>query len=1655
MMRNKRVSGLMMVLFLLVSFFSAAEGEAAAPPPTVSVISPDPGTAASPRIVSLSAGNTTKVRIQVWNDVADITLVQAGYCLSSLDPNVIGNWTFVNAAQNANYSCGTNCGVYEADIPLAAGNSYFIRGRATSTADGIGYSSDNRTGNDARYIYVTAGAFKTGTGSLLARDASAQLCMDCHSLQSHSSQSTDAGYGNWNIVCGECHTPHNTRNIMLIQDTIVTPNSGSRAVKYYNRTGDADNSFVDSTPPAGTPNGVCQVCHTQTRNPGNAAARWRNTGNADNHYDSASGTAACTDCHVHLEGFKGSCNSCHLSPPATGKHATHFGAGNVGYGFTNIQSTPASYSFSCGICHYGTHLNTLPQANNPHTAEVIFAGIGTSGWDPDNPSPGMSSYAPAAFSVDNPGTGWTFNYSDGSCANTYCHGNYPGSGLNASPTFETGTAPCGSCHKAANNDWPESGRHKKHASNSQTSPLGFYNFFDKEYPCTMCHKGIVGGSGPASYSVSDKSKHVSGYIDWNFDTNDIRLKGGSEAYTIASGTAKPSDGTTPRAYGQCNNVYCHSIVQKADGSALTPNSADYKPLNWSAPPSWGCTCHGSANLHNGGALTSGSHTRHLSYSYGLVTGTMEQCTLCHKWNPSAATFDCNQCHGSLGEKTQHVNGLVDVVFDTYFGSGTFNGTPLPGDGYAASSCSNTYCHSTGTSVSTGSIPANTSALWGSGVVPCNACHGTPNGSPYASGDYRKAAPLYADGSPKKNAHQLHVRAGASTVTDPSCAMCHQTVTSTNTTITGTGLHVNKLYNVAQGGSYPRWSGSNNGSSQVVSIGAFTFNAAESTCTSVSCHPDGGSGTTTKWSTGYSCTDCHNIDLTTTAYYQHVMNASVLTSRVYPTSAPSSSSVSDTNRKCTMCHVDHNIFSPMLNAGSTGRAYNLRTDITSAPSATTPAAGNYTNMDFNNALTNGGICVSCHQSELSKNATNQRNDNTTKTPVITKTAYNMSSHNYTTTSAYTSTPSGNFSANCMKCHNSNTFGKTFQNTTNKFKLHASVSPPVKRLLASLGAGTSGAFAYVEDYEEQFCYRCHTTFAQAATIGGTAKTAANYDWYGSVTNMTAASQDILTSMQRGTPGSPAPTTLTNILYLRDSGYTPAPLEPMPNAYILNSGTYSSSTYRMRGMVPAAGATQETITHNTANGSGVRYFRTAQFLSPPIKTGFTWPVNTSLTFTLRVGENNANNNCNTRYSIYQWTSGDAQGTQLFPVVDGAEYPTTAATQTLGISTTNEVTFAPNDKILLEVEMRAFNPANTGTCTLTWGGADISALSWTGNQEFITGTATPASGMHDVAQYSGIHRPSSADETRAYIAANKHVECNDCHDPHEAKAGIHTKGTNTLANVLSGVSGVTVTTWGGNWAGVTTWGQTTTQALPTATTEWQVCFKCHSSANANVTSWGGSGPLAWTDLALEFNPNNLSRHPVISPLPTGGTGVPRGLAAGALTGGWTPGQVMTCSDCHSTDSAASKGPHGSSVKWMLNPNTTVTKYYNWPYTSAAMNGSNSAVAADFVRGTGTATVPTNNFCFSCHTWSGGGGAHTGCNSHTMACVGCHIRVPHGGKVPRLLTTTNVPDRYRPSGQAGGYATYLGSITMPNTGTIGINDCQAAGGCTAGEHNQAETYSW
>jgi autotransporter-associated beta strand protein len=222
----------------------------------------------------------------------------------------------------------------------------------------------------------------------------------------------------------------------------------------------------------------------------------------------------------------------------------------------------------------------------------------------------------------------------------------------------------------------------------------------------------------------------------------------------------------------------------------------------------------------------------------------------------------------------------------------------------------------------------------------------------------------------------------------------------------------------------------------------------------------------------------------------------------------------------------------------------------------------------------------------------------------------------------------------------------------------------------------------------------------------------------------------------------------------------------------------------------------------------------------------------------------------------------------------------------------------------------------------------------------------------------------------------------------------------------------------------------VASATYEYQICFKCHSSYSwgtgtppNGITSNGTAANPVMTDVARDFNPNNKSGHPVVTGLNnytnSVAVGGRKGLTAAQLKSPWNTNigtQTMMCSDCHNTDSAspAAQGPHGSASQFMLRGANAA----NWPN--------------------------TNNFstswCANCHNDSGVSdldGNHGG--HHGAKCYTCHIVIPHGGKISRLIATqtAGLPSRYAYNN---------------NTSTVGLTQFTKAALTSYGENSNCRT---
>ncbi len=249
----------------------------------------------------------------------------------------------------------------------------------------------------------------------------------------HSSTVLGNKYGNWDLGCVTCHNPHQqeqdmkfgTSYGMLIKEYIcldnpVTGLNTEELIEFTAPTGAG--SFADGTPHN---ENVCEICHTQTnhhRNDGTAPGDLDGSSNYVGHYDGAK----CTDCHLHSEGFKPNCGSCHDAPPPTGTHLKHFAGtkDDAAYGSTNITqdvtSQASTYLMNCGNCHptdLASHNNGVLNSGGG-SAEIVL-------YDPNAPAGSVKSLNPATATYTPGTTIYTdakgLKYTQGTCSNVYCH----------------------------------------------------------------------------------------------------------------------------------------------------------------------------------------------------------------------------------------------------------------------------------------------------------------------------------------------------------------------------------------------------------------------------------------------------------------------------------------------------------------------------------------------------------------------------------------------------------------------------------------------------------------------------------------------------------------------------------------------------------------------------------------------------------------------------------------------------------------------------------------------------------------------------------------------------------------------------------------------------------------------------------------------------------------------------------------------------------------------------------------------------------------------------------------------------------------------------------------------------------------------------------
>ena len=231
-----------------------------------------------------------------------------------------------------------------------------------------------------------------------------------------------------------------------------------------------------------------------------------------------------------------------------------------------------------------------------------------------------------------------------------------------------------------------------------------------------------------------------------------------------------------------------------------------------------------------------------------------------------------------------------------------------------------------------------------------------------------------------------------------------------------------------------------------------------------------------------------------------------------------------------------------------------------------------------------------------------------------------------------------------------------------------------------------------------------------------------------------------------------------------------------------------------------------------------------------------------------------------------------------------------------------------------------------------------------------------HPIANTTGVHDPKET----AVVGAARHVECQDCHNPHAANAT-----TGTLSGTLTGVRGI-------NAAG--------TEVNP-VTREYEICYRCHADS-PNMPAPRTTRQLAQTNVRLEFNTANPSYHPVAGPGKN-----PNVPSLAGAPAGLTTSSTIACSDCHNNNSGPKaggvgpNGPHGSAFAPLL-----VRQY----------------LTAD----PNTESATAYALCYNCHSRTSilGNQSFRDHNKHVVgertACNICHD--PHGISVTQGNTTNN-----------------------------------------------------
>ena len=264
--------------------------------------------------------------------------------------------------------------------------------------------------------------------------------------------------------------------------------------------------------------------------------------------------------------------------------------------------------------------------------------------------------------------------------------------------------------------------------------------------------------------------------------------------------------------------------------------------------------------------------------------------------------------------------------------------------------------------------------------------------------------------------------------------------------------------------------------------------------------------------------------------------------------------------------------------------------------------------------------------------------------------------------------------------------------------------------------------------------------------------------------------------------------------------------------------------------------------------------------------------------------------------------------------------------------------------------------------------------------------SSVHPVARSAGIHDPMED-----AVNPPRHVECEDCHNPHAAMSAA-TPTAPAASGPLAGVRGIDAT------------GKVVTQL----DNEYELCFRCHADSRDRGAA-RVRRQFPETNTRLEFAPANSSYHPVEA------NG--KNAEVPSLLSGYRASSRISCTDCHNNDQGpragggGPDGPHGSTYVPLLERRLLLTDLSRHSTANFAL-------------------------CYKCHNSASilSDASFPDHNKHVVdektACTTCHD--PHG--VPSVPHLINFNLDYV-SANSEGKLEYIATGTLQGTCSLRCHD--------------------